>query len=113
MSTKLWLRVAGVSGATSVAAAAYGAHGLSNDQFKMVYANGNKLHMAHSCAILAGASAAKSMRAPSVTLALFSLGVFTFSGSCYAAALSKNRENGKLAPIGGTALILAWASLIL
>ena len=59
----------------------------------------------------AASSAAKTVRFPRATLALFSLGIAVFSGSCYAAALSGDRAMGKLAPLGGTTLIAAWMSL--
>ena len=113
-SSKTWVRLAGLSGASSVGMAAYGAHGVSHldSQFKMVFDNGNKLHMAHSMAVLAGASSVKCLRAPSLTLGLFTAGIGLFAGSCYGAALTENRSNGRLAPVGGTALIAAWLSLI-
>ena len=114
-TSKLYLRAASFYGATSVAAAAYGAHATKemDPVLKTTFANGNKLHMVHSVALYAGAasSAAKTVRFPRATLALFSLGIAVFSGSCYAAALSGDRAMGRLAPLGGTTLIAAWMSL--
>ena len=44
---------------------------------------------------------------------LASAGILLFSGSCYAAALTQNRGNGKLAPFGGFSFIFAWLALAL
>ena len=41
------------------------------------------------------------------------LGTLGFSGSCYAAALSGDRANGRFAPYGGGTLIVAWLTLLL
>ena len=100
MSSKSFVRVAGLLGASSVGAAAYGAHGTAHldEGLKQVYANGNKLHMFHSAAIFAGAGAAKSLRFPTATLGLFTLGFGFFSGSCYAAAVMEDRSAPLLGP---------------
>ena len=81
---KMWMRLASISGSTSVAAAAYGAHKMNGktEMLKTTYNNGNKLHMVHSFALLAGASSTAAMRVPAVSLALFSFGIAAFSGSC-------------------------------
>ena len=52
-ASRLWLRVGALSGSTSVAAAAYGAHAMGNadDALKKAFENGNKLHMIHSVAL--------------------------------------------------------------
>lgn len=73
--------------------------------------NGNKQHLFHSVALLAGAGAHSFLKYPKLTLGLFTGGIVVFSGSCYAAALSGDRANGKLAPYGGMALIAAWLSM--
>mmetsp|Transcript_28983 Transcript_28983/g.90221 ORF Transcript_28983/g.90221 Transcript_28983/m.90221 type:complete len:115 (+) Transcript_28983:92-436(+) len=107
----LWRRVAGLAGASSVAAAAYGAHGLKVEDDKLVqtYQNGKNLHMLHSVMIAVGPLVA---RWPHATGALFSAGVAVFSGSCYASALTGERSWGRFAPVGGSTLILAWLSLL-
>ena len=48
-----------------------------------------------------------TFKRPHLSGALFLGGTVVFSGSCYYAALSNDRANGKLAPIGGTTLMLA------
>ena len=114
-TSKLYLRAAAVYGGASVGAAAYGAHATQDmdEVLKITYANGNKLHMIHSAALMAGAGTHYAIRIPKSTLALFAGGITVFIGSSYAAALTGDRANGKLAPLGGTTLILAWLSLAL
>ena len=111
------LVLAAISGASSVAAAAYGAHATKNMSaiLKKTFDNGNKIHMIHSTVLLGLAlgGAEKVIKRPNLTTALFASGVAIFSGSCYLAALTGNRSNGRLAPIGGTTLIFAWLSLML
>ena len=107
----LWLRVAGLSGASSVALAAYGAHGLSSAEPQLVrtFETGNRLHMLHSVML----ALCSRLTRPHLSGALFLAGTLGFSGSCYAAALTNERANGRFAPYGGSALIVAWLSLVL
>jgi uncharacterized membrane protein YgdD (TMEM256/DUF423 family) len=44
---------------------------------------------------------------------LFAAGIVLFSGSCYAVGFTEDRSVGKLAPVGGFALIGGWLSLAL
>ena len=91
---KLWFRVAGLSGASSVGMAAYGAHGLKGDaSLQKTYENGARLHMIHSVIL----AQCPMLKRPHLSGCLFLGGVGVFSGSCYYAALSQNRENGRLA----------------
>mmetsp|Transcript_6565 Transcript_6565/g.10088 ORF Transcript_6565/g.10088 Transcript_6565/m.10088 type:complete len:109 (+) Transcript_6565:41-367(+) len=106
----VWFRVAALSGSSSIAAGAYGAHGLTVDSPLMkAYENGNRLHMLHSVML----AVCPMLRRPHLSGCLFLGGTAVFSGSCYFAALSNDRRNGRFAPIGGTALIVAWLSLLL
>ncbi|QDZ18103.1 hypothetical protein HOP50_01g06070 [Chloropicon primus] len=106
-----WRKVAGLSGALAVGLGAYGAHGFKpeNAVYKEVYRTGNQYHLLHS-ALLATAPLSKR---PNLFGGLCSGGILLFSGSCYATALSENREFGKLAPVGGMSLIAAWLTLVL
>ena len=106
-----WQRLAGLSGAASVAFGAYGAHGFKpeKESSKQVFETGNKYHLIHSVLL---ATAPLSKR-PNVFGALCSFGILGFSGSCYAAALTEDRTYGKLAPVGGFSLISAWLVLLL
>lgn len=104
-------RLAGLSGASAVGAAAYGAHRMSDADpaLKKTFENGNRLHLVHSVML------AVSPRLPRPVLSgtLFLTGTVVFSGACYASSLFGAREAGRLAPLGGTTLILAWLSLVI
>ena len=104
-------RLAGFSGASAVGAAAYRAHGLNDldPALKKAFDNGNRMHLVHSVML----AVCPTLKRPMASGALFFTGTAIFSGSCYAAALSGDRANGKLAPIGGSTLILGWLSLVL
>lgn len=109
--SRLWFRVAGLSGASSVGLAAYGAHGMASSApaLQKTFDAGNRMHMAHSVML----ALSPLLRRPHLSGSLFLAGTAVFSGSCYAAALTGDRANGKLAPVGGSALILAWLTLLL
>ena len=122
MSGVVWRRVAGLSGASWVAAAAYGAHGLKglDAQFVKTWDNGCRMHGFHSLA-LAMVPALKLSR-PHAAGVLFLSGTCIFSGrrrtmhmpgqdDAYAAVLTRDRTNGRFAPYGGGMLILGWLSL--
>mmetsp|Transcript_48155 Transcript_48155/g.92048 ORF Transcript_48155/g.92048 Transcript_48155/m.92048 type:complete len:113 (+) Transcript_48155:55-393(+) len=105
----VWYKVAGLSGASAVGAAAYGAHGFNPDDETLVktFDNGNRFHLMHS-AVLA---AIPMTRRPHVIGSLFTAGSLLFCGSCYATALAEDRSFARLAPVGGTTLIGAWLAL--
>ena len=111
MSAAAWCRrAAAVSGASSIASAAYGAHGLKVEgQLKATYEHAVRYHQLGSIMLCV----ASKMPRPLLTGGLFGIGTLGFSGSCYAAALTGDRANGRLAPFGGGALILAWLTLLL
>jgi uncharacterized membrane protein YgdD (TMEM256/DUF423 family) len=44
---------------------------------------------------------------------LFVAGVFLFSGSLYALALTGNRRWGAVTPFGGVAFLLGWLALLI
>lgn len=52
-------------------------------------------------------------RVLTISAALFTLGIFLFSGSLYILALTGIGIFGAIAPIGGISLMAAWASLAL
>ena len=112
MSAAAWCRrAAAVSGASSIATAAYGAHGLKDVDATLTkaYDNAVKYHQLGSVML----AVASKMPRPGLTGSLFALGTLGFSGSCYAAALSGDRANGRFAPYGGGTLIVAWLTLLL
>ncbi|VUZ54563.1 unnamed protein product [Hymenolepis diminuta] len=106
-------KLAGILGATAVAALAYSAHGFqdserSGDRFK-TFKNGADINILHSLALLG----VQSSRFPKLTTALFLVGTVLFSGTCYYTALTNDRRLVRIAPIGGTTLIIAWLTFVL
>ncbi|GBF88331.1 transmembrane protein [Raphidocelis subcapitata] len=104
-----WQKVAAVSGFSSVALAAYGAHALktTDPHFTLVWQRANSMHIMGSL-LLAISPATKR---PNLVGGLAAAGVLLFSGSCYACALTEDRKWGKGAPLGGVALMAAWLAL--
>eukprot|EP00322_Chrysochromulina_rotalis_P004893 CAMPEP_0115828690 /NCGR_PEP_ID=MMETSP0287-20121206/704_1 /TAXON_ID=412157 /ORGANISM="Chrysochromulina rotalis, Strain UIO044" /LENGTH=111 /DNA_ID=CAMNT_0003281915 /DNA_START=20 /DNA_END=355 /DNA_ORIENTATION=- len=107
---QVWFRLAGLSGASSIGLAAYGAHGLKVDaQLQKTFENGNRLHMIHSVML----AMCPLLKRPHLSGSLFALGIGVFSGSCYTAVFTQDRTMGRFAPVGGTALIFGWLTLVL
>ena len=89
-------RAAALFGASSIASAAYGAHGLKVDaQLAKTYDNGVKYHQLGSVML----AVASKMPRPGLTGSLFALGTLGFSGSCYAAALSGEKQGEDAAKV--------------
>ena len=107
------IRIAGVSGAAAVMLGAYGSHkSYPKDkaiELKSIYETGSRFHFLHTLALLG----VPMCRNPRVTTSLFLLGTALFSGPCYYHAFTGDDKLGRLAPIGGTVLILAWLSMVL
>lgn len=111
-----WQRVVGgISGCVAIGASAYGAHGLkpSNEAYAKTFDSGARFHLLHSILLMATPSicGAKNARMANISGSLLTLGMVMFSGSCYLAGVTEKRENGKLAPYGGFALMAGWLSL--
>lgn len=99
--------VGAVFAALAVAAAAYAAHGL-NGEAQSRLSTAAAFAFGHGVALLAlaPASAASARRLGMLALVL---GVLLFSGSLAAAALWHGSP--RLAPLGGSVLIVAWLYL--
>lgn len=111
---RLFVRVAGLSGALAVGLAAYGAHALKvkdeeTEHRQAVFASGQKMHMFHTMALFCTPLARK----PYLAGSLFTLGTLLFSGGCYYIALTGDDRYKRLNPIGGMCLIFGWLSVIL
>ena len=74
-------RLAGLSGASAVGAAAYGAHGLSDADplSKKAFENGNRMHLVHS--VMVDVAPILKPRAPLVSGTLFAAGIAIFGGA--------------------------------
>lgn len=106
-----YIRLASVLGASAVALGAYGAHRSYPPEkealLKPVFETANRMHFFHSLAMLG----VPMCRNPAIAGSLFLTGTILFSGPCYYYAFTGNNKLGKLAPVGGTILIIAWLSL--
>lgn len=113
MPPRSFVRLAGLSGALSIALAAYGSHGFNQSdadpRLKNTYEIGNKMHMIHSVALLASPMARK----PILVGTLMTVGMMLFSGSCYYHALTGNQGVRYVTPYGGMLLIAAWLAMMI
>ncbi|GJQ84101.1 hypothetical protein Trydic_g12076 [Trypoxylus dichotomus] len=107
-----FLRIAGLMGASAVVLGAYGAHRKYPkdrvDELKPIFETANRFHFFHTLALLG----VPFSRNPRISAALFICGTSLFTGACYYRAFTGKDTYGKLAPIGGTMLIIAWLSLV-
>jgi len=117
-----WIVVAALSGAVSVVAGAFGAHGIDASSAAGVRARellqtGSHYEIAHALAILAVSALTRRAglkEGPAMAAqVLFLAGSILFPGALYALALGGPRWLGVVAPIGGLAFILGWLALAL
>lgn len=101
----------------AVAAGAFGAHGLKawvSPERLAVWQTAVLYQLVHGLALLAlialGNRLQTSLR--SKACVLMSAGIVIFSGSLYALVLSGITALGAITPIGGAALLAAWALVI-
>ncbi|KAG8194507.1 hypothetical protein JTE90_013259 [Oedothorax gibbosus] len=109
---RMFIRMAGLSGAVAVAMGAYGSHAFYNkpvaEELKAAYKTANYYHFLHTLALLA----VPLTNRPKLVGALMMTGMIVFCGTCYAYALTGNRAFSKYTPYGGTCLIVAWLSMM-
>ena len=113
---KTFMFVGALMGGVGVAIGAFGAHGLKgrlSPDMLAVFETGVRYHMYHALAILATAALMSKLdgRAMHVAGWSFAAGIFIFSGSLYALALTGTTMLGAITPIGGVAFLLGWAAL--
>lgn len=115
---KAWLMFAALSGLTSVALGAFGAHGLRGklDQNLMhAFETGVLYQMTHTLALLLVAVMMMqwgSKTALNVSAGAFALGIVLFSGSLYGLALTGMKWLGPVTPMGGVAFLVGWLALV-
>jgi uncharacterized membrane protein YgdD (TMEM256/DUF423 family) len=107
-----WLTLAAMGGFISVAAGAFGAHGMQDPQGKAWLQTGAQYGLVHVLAVVASAlliqlGAERARLAPGFFLA----GVALFSGSLYAMALGAPRWLGAVTPVGGLLFLVGWLVL--
>ena len=115
---QIFLTLGAILGGSSVAIGAFGSHILRSqvsDRSLEIFATGVRYQMFHALALLIVAVLLILIESPSITLVasgwLFVIGVVIFSGSLYALSLTGTTSFGLVAPFGGLALMIGWASL--
>ncbi len=111
------LLTAGVFALLSVVLGAFAAHGLksfASGYLISVFNTGVQYQMWHALAIIACAlliqntDDKKMQKGLSSAALCFIIGIFCFSGSLYALALTGIKWFGPVTPLGGMAFILGW-----
>jgi uncharacterized membrane protein YgdD (TMEM256/DUF423 family) len=105
-----------ISAAISVAAGAFGAHGLRarlSPDLLAIFETGARYEMYHAFGLALAAWAAARTPGGAAAWAgwLFVAGTVIFSGSLYALALTGLRALGAVTPLGGVAFIAGWIAL--
>lgn len=125
MNLRLWIFLAGLSGALGVLVGAFGAHGLEDylqdrqldaetvarriGQFETAV----RYHLVHAVALLGLAALAPQLRPRPVQVVgwLFVAGLLLFSGSLYLLVALNQPKLGAITPLGGVSWIVAWSVL--
>ncbi|XP_022105058.1 transmembrane protein 256 homolog isoform X2 [Acanthaster planci] len=76
---------------------------------QQVFDSANKYHFLHTLALLA----VPLTRRPMLVGSLMVTGMTMFCGPCYYYAMTSDPSLVKVAPYGGTLLIVAWAAMVL
>lgn len=115
---RLWLAIAGLLGATGVAAGAMGAHALegslSADDLD-IWDTAARYQIYHALALFGVAWAVTRWSGPLIAVAGIALtaGSLLFSGSLYLLAVTDVSILGAVAPLGGASMIAGWIILSL
>ena len=113
---KLFLTLGSLFALAAVMIGAFGAHGLKNrlsPDLLAAYQTGVQYHFYHALGlVLVGLACIHLPASPPLRASgwLMVVGIGLFSGSLYALALTGQKWLGAVAPLGGTAFILAWAA---
>ncbi|HSC89783.1 MAG TPA: DUF423 domain-containing protein [Polyangiaceae bacterium] len=111
----LWIRLLAVlTGASGIALAAFGSHGLerhTDEKGLRWWAIGVAIQLVTAPVILWCSRAAREAAVLPLAPILLALGVVLFSGSLYAMSLGAPRWFGAITPLGGLCLIAGWIAL--
>jgi uncharacterized membrane protein YgdD (TMEM256/DUF423 family) len=112
----LWVLLACVFGALSVAAGAFGAHALReavSARDLEIFQTAAHYQMTHALALFGVAWGRTRWRGNLVNYAgnALSVGIMLFSGSLYVLVLTNTRWLGAVTPLGGILLITGWVLL--
>lgn len=112
--------IAALSGLSTVALGAFAAHGLKNNlppYLLAVFETGVQYQAWHSLALLLCSllmlviRSEKAEKRLFIAAVCFIIGIFCFSGSLYALALSGIKWFGPVTPFGGLMFMLGWGFL--
>ncbi|MFY1831363.1 DUF423 domain-containing protein [Myxococcus fulvus] len=111
-----WLVLGAVNAFLSVAAGAFGAHGLKSrlsPDLLVIFETGARYHMYHALGLIAVGLLGTLRPTPLLNGAGWAMlvGILLFSGSLYALALSGVRALGAITPLGGLGFLAGWALL--
>ena len=113
---RAWLAAAAIGGFLSVAAGAVAAHVPAGDaRAAELLRTGALYGLVHAAALLAAAAMAERRDRPGPMLIMagwgFVVGIFLFSFSLFALALTGIAQFARVTPFGGVSLLLGWAAL--
>jgi uncharacterized membrane protein YgdD (TMEM256/DUF423 family) len=124
MSYRIWLFLAGLAGASAVAASAYGAHALNGavtfSASVKIYETGALFHALHALALtltailLAATEGRRGVYACwmlNIAALAFVVGIGLFSGGVYYQILRGVQLPPPIVPTGGVAFMIGWAAL--
>lgn len=116
--TRIFLSIAAILGATSVAFGAFAAHALREkltERATEIFETGARYQMYHALALLLVALLLSRAEAAQSSLVAagyaFIVGVALFSGSLYALSLTGVKWLAAITPLGGVAFIVGWGCL--
>ena len=116
---RLFLAIASILGALSVAGGAFGAHALKGKLTESAlgsFETGVRYQMYHAIALLLVAlliAQYPDIKSLTVTGWCFVAGTILFSGSLYGLTLGGIKALGPVTPLGGLAFIIGWICLAL
>jgi uncharacterized membrane protein YgdD (TMEM256/DUF423 family) len=121
MRERLWIAIAGASGALAVIADAFAAHGARTEPLVADLMGGARYGLLHALALLAvvlmgttggrvGVAAARCLGAAGWC---FAAGLVLFPGSLYLLGAGAPAAFAGLAPLGGMLFIAGWVALLL
>ena len=116
--TRLFMTIAAIFAALSVAAGAFASHALREkltERALAIFETGARYQMYHALALLLVAVLLSRADAAPTALSIagyaWIVGTVLFSGSLYALALTNVKWLGAVTPLGGVAFIVGWISL--
>ncbi|MDY6937346.1 MAG: DUF423 domain-containing protein [Cyanobacteriota bacterium] len=116
--TKIFIAIAAILGALSVASGAFASHALKeqiSERSLAIFETGARYQMYHALALLLVALLLTRLEVVPTTLVTsgisFIVGVLLFSGSLYALSLTGIKWLGAVTPLGGVAFLIGWGCL--